>query len=489
VISTYLTDAIKTCEKALEKCASQPSSWQEACQSLGNILQGMARFEEAIFWHSLALEEKPYLVEAYTNLGLLYAQEKSWKEAVTSLRHAIKINPDRAEAYSYLAQIYSLHGRQEEGLELWYKTLSLTPQKTDAKSHFNLARNFQEKGKLNRAIDCYQQAIRKDKNFLAPYYEIANILTAEGQLDRAIKYYQKILELDPNQVLIHHKLGNIWLQQGQFEDAIAAFRTTIQLIPDFPWAYRDLVKTFMQLEKWDEALATCHGIINLVREFPWVYAQMGNALLQKDCLDEAIACFQKACAMRGWHHPQQRNYQFSQDYFSYRIPIWEPHLQHLVDRADVKAIEIGNTQAMSTCWLLDTILTHDSARLVCLEPQFAPEFDANIAKTEAAAKVTKLEGKIHQHLQCLEANSYDLVNIQDKCKIPSHIRQDATLAWSLLKMDGLLIFNDYKWQNPNKPENRPQIGIDEFLATIEAEYKIVHRDASAYQLIIQKVHC
>lgn len=491
MISTYLTNAIVTCEEALALRESKPIVWQEACQDLGNVLQGMARFEEAIFWHSIALEKQPYLVEVYTNLGLLYARERSWKEAVISFRNAIKINPNYAEAYFYLAQIYSGHGRQEEGLELWYKSFNLKPQQADAKTHFRLAKSFQEKGKIDRAIACYQKAIRKERQWLEPYYEIGNLLTTAGQLDRAINYYQKILELDPNQALIHHKLGNIWLQQGKFEEAIAAFRTTIQLVPDFPWSYRDLVKTFLQLERWDEAIATCQAIISLVREFPWVYVHMGNALLKKGCLDEAIACFQKSCQLRGWHHPQQRNYQFAQDYFSYRIPIWETNLQHLVDRADVKAIEIGSDRAMSSCWLLDKILTHDSAKLVCLEPKFSSQFDTNIAKTEVANKVSKLEGNIHDNLASLEKNAYDLVSLQDKRKLPSHIQQNAMLAWSLLKIDGLLIFNDYQWHNPIKPENKPQIGIDKFLAGIEAEYKIVHRDANAHQLIIQKVfvHC
>jgi tetratricopeptide (TPR) repeat protein len=486
VITTYLNDALVECEKAFDREDLHQYSWQDACQGLGNILQGMARFEEAIFWHSLALEKRPYLVEVYTNLGVLYAQEKSWKEAVSSLKKAIKLNPNYADAYSYLAQIYSVFGRKEEGLELWYKTFSLKPQQADARAHYKLAKNFQERGKYNKAIACYQRAIVKDSNFLDSYYQIGNISVEQSNLDRAISYYQKIIEIDENQALAHHKLGNIWLKQNKFEEAIAAFRTSIQLLPEFPWSYRDLVKTLMQLEKWDEALATCNGIVNLVQEYPWVYVQMGNIFLKKNATDEAVSCFHKACELRGWYFPKDKNYQFTRDNFSYRIPTWESHLQPLIDRVGLQVLEIGTTQGMSTCWLLDKLLTDDSAKLVCVDTQFSDNFHSNIVRTGAASKVRKLEGDIADNLTNLESSFYDLVNIQDKRKLPQYIKQDAELAWLSLKIDGFLIFNDYQRQNLKNEQHKTQIGIDEFLNSVKDKFKILHQDANSHQLIIQK---
>lgn len=487
MISTYLNDALTACQKVLDREDLSHDSWQEACQSLGNILQGMARFDEAIFWHSLALEKKPYLVEVYTNLGLLYAQEKSWREAVTSFKKAIKINPNYAEAYSYLAQIYTLFGRKEEGVELWFKTFTLKPHKVDAQDHYKLAQKFQEQGKYNKAIACYQRAIKKDSNWLDCYHQIGNIVAEQGQLERAIAYYQKIIEIDPSQALIHHKLGNLCLRQGKFEEAIAGFRTAIQLVPEFPWAYRDLVRTLIQLEKYDEAIATCHGILHLVQEYPWVHTQMGNAFLKKGDREQAVFCFHQACQLRGWHLPKRRNYQFTQDYFSFKIPIWESHLQPIIDRAEIKALELGSKQGMSSCWLLDKVLTHGSAKLVCVDTNFSETFNSNIAKTDAASKVRKLEGKVHDLLTELEANFYDLISLQEQCKIPARIQKTANLAWLLLKENGFLIFNDYQWNNINNPKHKPQIGIDDFLKSIKDEFKVIHQDAASHQLIIQKL--
>lgn len=487
MISNYLTEAIQACEQAVEKHQENPSLWQSSCLELGNLLQGMARFDEAISWHSMALESKPNLVEVRTNLGKLYALENNWRLAINNLTQAIKINPKCAEAYSYLAQIYALFDRKDEEMELWYRALALKPRGADAEGHYRLAQAFQEKGKLNKAIGCYKRSIQLDHNFLAPYYYLAEIYTQKGDFDAAISYYQKALIKDANQAMAYQKMGNLWLQKGNYEEAIAAFRSTIQLEPEFPWAYRDLVKTLMQLSRWSEAIATCHGILNLVHEFPWVYVQMGNALLKLEQENEAISCFQKACKLRGWHLCPEKNYQFTQDFFSHKIPIWESHLQVFMDRSDLQFLEIGNAQGMSTCWLLDRILTHPSAKLTCLDTQFTEEFDRNLEKNGSTSKVTKIAGKIHSTLSSLIGNVYDLINLQDRCKLSEHIYNDAVLSWQLLKVGGLIFFNSYGWINDRDPEQTPKLGIDKFLNSIPGQFEIIKEVPHAHQLIIRRI--
>ena len=61
--SIYLTQAVNNCEQALDSEQSQPERWQQSFRELGNVLQGIGRFDEAIVWHSLALETNPNFVE------------------------------------------------------------------------------------------------------------------------------------------------------------------------------------------------------------------------------------------------------------------------------------------------------------------------------------------------------------------------------------------------------------------------------------------
>ncbi|BAU65044.1 TPR domain protein [Stanieria sp. NIES-3757] len=491
----YLTQIIATCEAILHQEQFQPETWQQSCRDLGNVLQGLGRFDEAIVWHSLALESKPNLVEAYAQIGQLYARESQWQPAINCLKQALEYQPNSAQIYSALAQVYNQLGEQEAEMECWYQATQINPNLVNAGGYYKLAKAFYRRNKLDEAISCYQRAIEQSEavvnqvtvgNNFEPHYELAEIWYGQRQLNQAASCYRQIVAQDPNQSRAHYKLGTIYLQQQQFEEAITEFRQTIQIEPEFQWGYRDLVKTLIQLQKWDEAIATCHAIINLVEEYPWVYVQLGNALREKERIAEAIASFQKACALKGWQECRRKDYSFTQDNFSYRISLWESCLQSLANQADIQVLEVGSHQGMSTCWLLDRILTHPSASLTCIDSSFERYFESNLDKTQARSKVTLIKGEIQQLLATLIPNTYDVVNLQDRCKLTTQIEQDAAYIWQLLKVGGIAIFNDYGWINSANPSQNPKLGIDRFLESVKNQWEIVSHAPQVYQLIIQK---
>lgn len=484
--SSYLIQAILQCEQALENKLNDSENWQAAFRNLGNLLQGMGQFDRAIVWHSLALEHEPNLVEAYSQLGELYIVQENWQSALASFQKALKYRPNSVQIHSHLAQIYAQLGQREAEMESWYQATQINPDLVNSNGYYKLAKALEQKGKIPEAMECYEKARQGKKMSIPANYDLATIYLRQGKLEQAINCYQDILTVEPNEARAQYKLGTIYLQQQRCEEAIDCFRQTIKNSPDFPWAYRDLVKTFLQLQKWDEAIATCYAIINLVEPYPWVYVQLGNALRKKGRVAEAVTNFQQACGIRGWQECPDHGYFFTQDIFSYRIPIWQEHLQPLFDRGQINALEVGCYQGMSACWLLDRLLTHPLAKLTCIEPNFDRKLRENITKTKAESKVNFLEGDVHQSLASLTPNSFDLLNLQDKCKLTNHIQQDVALAWKLLKVGGVAIFNDYGWTNPAYPEHNPQQGIDHFLNTITGQWVVIHQAPQAYQLIIRK---
>src|SRR5262245_23785389 len=60
---------------------------------------------------------------------------------------------------------------------------------------------------------------------------------------------------------------------------------------------------------------------------------------------------------------------------------------------------------------------------------------------------------------------------------------DAMLTWPLMARGGLVIFDDYLWDNLEGPSEIPKPGIDAFLATIDGQYRTVWND---YQIAIVK---
>ncbi len=250
VNSNYLVQAISDCEQALKYPQEKSAQLQQVCHALGNILQGMGRFEEAVQWHSLASDSQPNQVEIYTLLGQLHISEQNWNQAISSLENVLEYQPNSAKAYSFLAQVYGHLGEKETEIEYWYEAANLNPNLINAHGYHRLGRFLQAHGQLDKAITCYQRAQERSSNPLWDVeYHLGEIWLQKGQIDKSIAIYQKILQQDPTYAKAHHKLGNIYLQQKRYEDAIIAFRQAIKLKSDLASAYRDLVQTFIQLDR------------------------------------------------------------------------------------------------------------------------------------------------------------------------------------------------------------------------------------------------
>ena len=485
--SSYLIQAIAQCEEAVEEKSNDSETWQEAFTDLGNLLQGMGQFDRAIVWHSLALENEANLGEVYCQLGELHIMEKNWSAALASFENALEYLPNSAKIYTSLAQINGQLQQKEAEMDAWYRATQINPNLVNNTGYYKLAKAFERKGEFEKAIACYQKAAEGQGGILAAYYDLGEIYQRQRQVEQAQTIYKQILTIQPNEARAQYKLGNVYLQKRLFEQAIDCFRQTIKNAPDFPWAYRDLVKTFLILGKWDEAISTCYAILNLVDEYPWVYSHLGNALREKGKLTEAAANFQKTCAYRGWKKCVDSNYFFTLDIFSHRIEVWTEQLRSLIGAENINALEVGFYQGMSACWLLDTILTHETARLSCIDENYHPKLRENISKTGSESKVNLLAGNSHELLADLAPASFDLINLQDRCKLTDHAEKNTELAWQLLKPQGLIIFNYYGWRNPSNGKEDPKIGIDRFLNSIKGQWQTTYQSPQTFQLIVRKV--
>jgi predicted O-methyltransferase YrrM len=192
-------------------------------------------------------------------------------------------------------------------------------------------------------------------------------------------------------------------------------------------------------------------------------------------------------------------YEFWKDWFITNEPEWKAYLGHLIGRPHLRFLEIGSYEGRSTVWLLENILTHETARIDCVDT-FAGSvehiisqvdmsgverrFDHNIAVSGAGTKVTKIKATSREALRRLPFDSYDLVYV-DGSHRARDVLEDAVLSFPLLKAGGTLIFDDYDWERTDMPDplDTPRPGIDAFLAVYAREYDVVHK---AHQVFLTK---
>lgn len=284
----------------------------------------------------------------------------------------------------------------------------------------------------------------------------------------------------------YNNLGSVQQQQGNLEEAVTLFKQALQVNANL--AQSDLAR---------------------------IHYNVASILKSQNKLDESLIYLQKSVTLDSnltqavseltyiqyTLHNQQKGYQFSQDWFSHNLLIWEQFLQPLKGLKDLRILEIGSWEGRSTCWLLEHIATDPAARITCIDTfeggiehgeivdestleTIEQRFDWNLEKTGTPEKVRKVVGKSQIVLRSLIPNIYHFAYI-DGSHIASDVLEDALLTWQLVKIGGLIIFDDYGFVfSPDILEDPPKVAIDAFLTLFKKKVKLLHQ---SYQVILEKI--
>lgn len=213
--------------------------------------------------------------------------------------------------------------------------------------------------------------------------------------------------------------------------------------------------------------------------------------------------------------------QFSENWFEHNVPHWEHWLGGFRGRGGLRALEIGSFEGRSTLWLCENILTADDCRIDCVDlfaqdpvyGDYHARFRRNLAAH--AHKVVEHAGYSFDALRRVEGE-FDIVYI-DGWHSAFGALADGVMSWPLLKVGGVMIFDDYLWVPPKygkpKKPNRllrlaaklrgshwrqeallkqiqsvatetPKLGVDGLLATLQGQYEWL---GTSNQLAVRKI--
>lgn len=187
----------------------------------------------------------------------------------------------------------------------------------------------------------------------------------------------------------------------------------------------------------------------------------------------------------------RRQYDFSVDWFTNNIPVWNCSMAEFKGKPDVHYLEIGAFEGRSAVWMLENILTHSTARLTAIDLFDGPykeKYSANIERTGEAKKVTTIANFSQIALRGLPLDSFDIIYI-DGSHAKEDVLEDAVLSWRLLKVGGILIFDDYRWagftvkNTSDQPTDFPKTAIDAFATCFGDRLEVIH---NSYQIIVRK---
>ena len=191
--------------------------------------------------------------------------------------------------------------------------------------------------------------------------------------------------------------------------------------------------------------------------------------------------------------------QLSDDWFTVKIPYWCLTFDDydFKSKTSINALEIGSWEGLSAYFILDTL---SNTTLTCVDTwEGADEhkaldystqdaldnievaFDNNLSRFQE--RLTKYKGTSYAYFHDNPSpNTFDFIYI-DGSHHCGDVIIDAIKCFELLKVGGIIIFDDYLWRYYPRAIDNPASAINAFLRMNKGFYKLIR----VYeQLIIQK---
>jgi hypothetical protein len=206
------------------------------------------------------------------------------------------------------------------------------------------------------------------------------------------------------------------------------------------------------------------------------------------------------------------NYQFTNTWFQAAAkPTWDQLLPNL---NPTKILEVGSYEGASTCYLIDNLANTKSIEIHCVdsweggiehqqggsaiadmnqvESRFSNNTKISISSAVHDVNLFSHKGYSDRELAKIyveKGKSYfDFIYIDGSHQAPD-VLCDAILGFKLLKKNGVIVFDDYLWQEQLPygvdPIRSPKIAIDFFTNIFCRQLRIIQ--APLYQLYVQKI--
>jgi predicted O-methyltransferase YrrM len=199
------------------------------------------------------------------------------------------------------------------------------------------------------------------------------------------------------------------------------------------------------------------------------------------------------------------DYDFTTDWFSRSAEVWKTLLAEL---KPARILEVGSYEGRSTCFIIENCARSIECEIYCIDTweggfehdkslmsDVERRFDFNIAiavqRTANAVLVNKIKKPSFDALSELFVQNeppFDLIYL-DGSHRASDVLSDAILAFKLLRLGGILIFDDYLWQfeasGQQNPLNMPKPAIDAFVNIFQRELEVI-QDMPIWQIYLRK---
>ncbi len=191
---------------------------------LGLIMAESRRIKEAISYYETGIEIDPRFIMFYNNLGNLFKSIKNFEKAKNYYFKAIKLDNKAVEPYNNLGNLYIDLNERNEAIKNFKKAIEINPNFLI--SHYNLAILYKSIGKFNEAKLHLEKIIEINELFLSAHRTLSQIIKYtkdEPHLKKLKKIYSNTKIKNDHKIEILYALGKASDDLKEYKDACKYF--------------------------------------------------------------------------------------------------------------------------------------------------------------------------------------------------------------------------------------------------------------------------
>ncbi len=178
----------------------------------------------------------PYAEEAFKhyNRGVELQQAGFLNQAIGEYKAAIDADARLEEAWSNLGGVYAAQRSYPKAMEAFEKALSMKPDRPTTLNGYGTV--LYARGKISEAKEKWKQAVNIEPGFGSAYYNMANALEGEKDTAGALSNYYLAIQANPNMADAYYRMGVIYMKEHHLAPAKLLLNKATELSPDAEFA-------------------------------------------------------------------------------------------------------------------------------------------------------------------------------------------------------------------------------------------------------------
>lgn len=265
--------------EATERGDSYPDSYYETRFGISAGKGGSAFFMKN-------LGKKQTLGAYFSNVGMVYYNNKQIRKAVTYLELATAINKKSIEAHNNLGNIYSDLKEYDQAIAQYLLALDADPN--NMSTLFNLGIAYSETGEIPKAIESFLQVVQINPGFTAGHQGLVQLYLSQEHFFGALIHLNILEQLDPENLKNTAIKASIYQQMGNFDLAMDTLNKAERRFPRSYTLREKQAEIYYHMENFDKAIEYYRWLIEEKPEVLRPYIQMGWTHYRKGEIDMGI---------------------------------------------------------------------------------------------------------------------------------------------------------------------------------------------------------